>query len=308
MTASIGIDIGGTAIKFGLVSGSGSILARDKRPYDRSMGFEALMDLLADACRGLERDAGTRAAAIGLSTPGHVDLHSGILVDGASNVPSLFRQPVRCALRDRLGLPVAVENDGTAATFGEMRFGAGRGLGRFALVVIGTGIGGGIAIDGKVVTGTSGEPPELGAIVLSPMERKPEDRLSGTFEGLAAASAFLRAYTTFGGAIEGMTVERLFERATSGDAAAIQAIDSTARWIAQAFGTLINALNLEACIIGGGLAGAGDRLAEPVRRQLGDFTWPLLLANAAVRIAERGNDAGVLGAAALAATARASTP
>ena len=295
----LGIDIGGSAIKIGLVSEDGAVVGRDLLPVDRSLAFEPLMDRIAAQCRALERKASRQATAIGVATPGHVDPESGILVDGAVNIPQLMNKPLRHAITQRLARPVAVENDGTAATLGEMRYGAGRGLKRFALVVFGTGVGGGIAIDGKVIGGAKGEPPELGAIVLDPGAGS-AGKPAGTFEHLAASSGFLRAYSRFGGDLEGMTAERLFERADQNDGTALRAIDYTARFIAQAFGMLINALNLEACIIGGGLASAGDRLAGPIRRHLPDFTWPLLLAGSSVRLAETGNDAGVLGAAALA--------
>jgi glucokinase len=300
MRAVLGIDIGGTAIKLGLVAADGRLIARDQLSVDRGQSFEPLMDRLAASCRGIEQKSGLAADRIGVATPGHVDAASGILVDGAVNIPQLMGKPVRQAIASRLGRPVAIENDGTAATMGELRYGAGRGLRRFALVVFGTGVGGGIAIDGRVISGARGEPPELGAMVLDPSAVGPGGRSIGTFEHLTAASGFVRAYARFGGRAVGVTAEELFERAQQQEAAALQAIDATARFIAQAFGTLINALNLEACIIGGGLAAAGELLAGPVRRHLPDFTWPLLLAGASVRIAETGNDAGVLGAAALA--------
>src|SRR5258708_21801446 len=147
MTATLGIDIGGTSIKLGLVAVNGEMLARTSRAYDRALSFTALVDALAEAGHLLQSECGIRAHAVGIAMPGHVDAASGILVDGANNVTSLLRQKVRQEFAERFRLPTIVANDGTAATIGERRFWAGSGFRRFALVVFGTGVGAGIAID-----------------------------------------------------------------------------------------------------------------------------------------------------------------
>src|SRR3546814_1103734 len=159
-----------------------------------------------------------------------------------------------------------------------------------ALVTIGTGIGGGIAIDGTVVTGSRGEPPELGAMVLDPTRDQATGTVPGTFEHLACASAFLRAYAQHSGGRPVSGLPELFLRVNA-DGAADRAVNDVTRHIAQALGILINTLNLEACLIGGGVASAGAPLFDRIRRHLPDFTWSLLLRNVRVIPAERGNDA-----------------
>ncbi|BBK41898.1 sugar kinase [Allostella vacuolata] len=293
--AAIGIDIGGTAIKLGLVAADGRVLARRQFPFDRRLAFEPLVDAIVQAARAVSD--GRAAVAVGISTPGYADRHDGTLIDGTANVPALAGRSLPRALGERLGLPATIENDGTAATLAELRFGAGRRFRRFALVAIGTGIGGGIAIDGQVVTGNEGEPPELGAMVLDAAGERNYSGLPGTFEHLAAADGFLAAHRARAPDDPAASVAALFQR---GDAAALAAIDATARRIAQALGTMINLLNLEACLIGGGVSEAGASLLDAVARHLPDFTWPLLLARARLLPAALGNDAGLVGAAALA--------
>jgi glucokinase len=304
MSVAIGIDVGGTAIKLGVVGAGGRILARRALPFDRKLAFPALADRIGEAVREMVREAAAGATAIGVATPGYADPETGVLVDGAANVPALAGQSLAHALAERTGLPVRVVNDGRAATVGELRFGAGRGLSRFALATIGTGIGGGVVIGGEVLAGPRGEPPEIGALALAP-ETGSVGLARGafgphSFETLAAAGGFIAAYAARGG--DGaITVEALFHRAAGGEPAAIAAVDATCRHIAQAFGIMINLLNLEACLIGGGVSAAGPMLLAAVRAHLPTYAWPLLLANAEIRLAQTGNDAGWLGAAALAA-------
>ncbi|BBK32602.1 glucokinase [Stella humosa] len=295
MRSAIGIDIGGTAIKLGLVASDGRVLARRQFPFDRALGFEALADAIATAAKAVA--TGHAAVGVGISTPGYADRRDGTLIDGTANVPALAGRSLPAALGSRLGLPAVIENDGTAATLAELRFGAGKAFRRFALIAIGTGIGGGIAIDGRVVTGNAGEPPELGAMVLDAEGERNYSSLPGTFEHLAAADGFLAAHRRLSPADPAPSVAALFQR---DDAAAAAAIDATARRIAQALGSMINLLNLEACLLGGGVSEAGASLLDAVGRHLPDFTWPLLLARCRLLPAALGNDAGLVGAAALA--------
>lgn len=297
MTTHIGIDIGGTAVKLGMVA-EGRVLARDTWPFDREQSLGVLCAALARACTALEAQTGHRAAAIGVSTPGFTDAQSGLLVDGGGNVPALREGSLRNLLAQHLGRRVWVENDGTAAALAELRHGAGRHFRRFALVTIGTGIGGGIVIDGRVVAGNRGEPAELGAMVLDPAGPKNRLGMPGTFEHYAAIGAFHAAYAARGGASP--DVATLFARAAQDDAAAA-AIETVCERLAQGLGLLVNAFNLEACLIGGGVSAAGVPLLERVRAHLPRFTWPMLLRQTQVMAAALGNDAGLIGASLVAA-------
>ncbi len=292
---ALGIDIGGSSVKLGLVTGGGEILARAQVPFDRSLDFSAFAETLGEAAGGLIGKASSPVAAVGVAAPGQVEPGTGISVAGVENVPCLEGNSLPHALGARLSLPVFALNDGMAATLGEMRHGAGRGLQRFALFTIGTGIGGGIVIGGKLVAGPNGEPAELGAIVLDVEGPRNYSGLPGTLEAFASVPGLNAAYGS-----QGMAAAAIFERAAAGDEAAAKAVDAVCRRIAQACGILVNALNLEACILGGGVSNAGEALLTAARRHLPGFTWPVLLANFELRLAEHRNDAGILGAAAFA--------
>jgi glucokinase len=151
-------------------------------------------------------------------------------------------------------------------------------------------------IDGRIVTGARGEPPELGAIVLDCAGPVNYSGLPGTLEAYASVPGLNDAYGS-----RDLSAEEIFRRAGEGDAEAGRALDATCGRLAQACGMLVNALNLEACILGGGVSNAGEALRARVERHLPRFTWPMLLNNCQVRLAEHRNDAGILGAAAFAA-------
>jgi glucokinase len=156
-------------------------------------------------------------------------------------------------------------------------------------------------VNREVVAGIQGTPPEIGAICLDPQGPVNYSGIPGTFERLACASGIEDLYRRLSGRKETLANPReIFRRAAEGEAAALGTLDRTGRYLAQAFGIMINLLNLEACVIGGGISAAGEPLAEAVRRHLPSFTWPNLLRNARVLLAELGNDAGIVGAAAMA--------
>ena len=291
---AVGIDIGGTTIKLGLVRRDGSILARRRLAYAVMASFDDIVDRIAGEIGAMRAETSCLPTALGIAAPGHACSKDGAMVDGTGNVPLLKNQSLAAALAGRLALPVATVNDGIAAALGELHFGAGRGLDRFAVITLGTGVGGGVVIDGRVVTGSDGEPPEIGGMVLDAAVLDAKSK-SGTLEGFASAAGFTAAYLQQGGR-DPLPPEAIFACAAQGEEIARCAIDATARRIAQALGTMINLLNLQACLIGGGIAQAGDQLIEPVYSHLPQFTWPYLLSRSRLALAATGDDAGLLGA------------
>ena len=291
-SVALGIDIGGTAVKMGLVQ-DGQVLARARVDTGAFATAAALAQAVARAAAAMP---GPRSCAAGLATPGYVRPRDGLLVDGAVNVPQLAGQPLADLFGRHLGLPVTALNDGVAAALGEARHGAARGLDRFVLITLGTGVGGAVMLGGHPVLGSAGEPPELGAIVLDILGTPNAAGLPGTLEDAACVSGFARAYQARGGP-PGCAPEAIFARAAAGDPAADAALDQVCRRIAQALGGLVSALNLQACVLGGGIGAAGEPLLRRVREHMVHTTWPFLLARAALRLAERGNDAGLIGAA-----------
>ena len=298
----LGIDIGGTAVKIGAVTSEGEVLARIDRPFIRDEPFPEFLADLVDACRSLERRTGRRARVAGLCAPGFIDPATGALTDGGANVPALRDRPLAQLVAARLGIPSRFENDGIAAAVGEIRFGAGRRFRRVLTLTLGTGVGGCIAINQEVVRGSHGEPPEVGAIVLEDGGPSRGAGRPGSLESYACAAGFLAAYRDAGGAASELGVKELFLLSVS-DARAAMAVDAVARRIAQCIGSLLNALALDGCVIGGGIGQAGDSLIARIDHHLPAFAWPLLLRRFNIVREARGNEAGLIGAATLAAEA-----
>jgi glucokinase len=293
------MDVGGTAVKVGVVTREGVVLARTAIPFNPSHAFEAAVNAMCEAGASL---LGARTPdAIGIATPGYADPATGILVDGANNVPTLRGHALPAAISQRLGVPAFIENDGTCATLAELFFGAGRPFARFALITIGTGVGGGVVIDRRVVRGRDGLPPEIGALCLDPDGPLNYSGIRGTLEQLASASAFVERYRCGAGRQDASSAEEVFRLAATGFEPARAAVDGVGRVIAQAFGIMTNLLNLEVCILGGGVSAGGELLLDAVRRHLGSFTWPALHKNVQVALAHHGNEAGLIGAATMAA-------
>eukprot|EP01037_Dinobryon_pediforme_P002046 gene2046-2084_t len=300
---AIGVDIGGTAVKLGAVTAAGQIVARNTLAFDLYRNFESFARALASAIRALGVASGGEICAIGLASPGSPDPCTGVIDEGGYNVPILRERSLITALRES-GLPAcAVLNDGVAAAMGEHAFGAGARLQRFALVTLGTGVGGCVMIDGRPVVGRNGLPPEIGAMVLDEHGPLCGNGLAGTFEAYASAEGFTRTYAQHGGAAR-LSPEAIFAASALGDEAAAESIDYICAKIAQALGTMVNMLNLEACLIGGGISQAGEPLLERIAAHMPRFTWGPVLKNMSLRLAMTGNTAGLLGAAIAARNAR----
>jgi glucokinase len=299
------VDVGGTHTKIGLVDRDGRILAQARLAPDPRGAFEALAGTIVEGLERLHGEAGGHLSAIGIGNPGYTDCRTGITVGGAFNVPCLHGNSLSASLGSRFGVPARADNDGTCAAAGELAWGAGRGRPNFLLIALGTGIGGGLALEGRVVRGARGFAGEVGHFCVQPGGLECMCGARGCLEQYASAGAILRLY-------QGLRRERglptdpslgpggVLAAASSGDPLALQVVNEAARAIAQVFGSVTNLLNLEACIIGGGLSQAGDFLLRRVREAARGFTLPLFAEGLQVLPAELCNDAGLLGAAALA--------
>jgi glucokinase len=171
------------------------------------------------------------------------------------------------------------------------------------MVTLGTGIGGGLVLDGRVFRGARGFAAEIGHLCVDPKGVWCICGSRGCLEQYASGSAIVRLYaqrlSKRGGApVSQLTAKHVVDAATSGDLLALQTIEEAAGFLAQAFGSILNLMNLEACIVGGGISQAGEVILEPIRRRLADHCWPLVAKGVHVVAAELQNDAGVLGAAA----------
>jgi glucokinase len=305
MRLAAGIDFGGTSAKVGLVDPAGRIVAKDSVALDSKETFEGIVRTVARCLEGLlsRIPAGDRLVTIGIGTPGFIDKREGLVIGGCENIPSLRQRSVQLSMSQAFSVPAFAENDATAAAAGELAFGAGRRYGNFVLITVGTAIGGGLVLGGRVYRGSRGFAAEIGHLCVSPGGLWCSCGSRGCFEQYASGTAIARIYSEklrkrgMPGA-DALTPKIVVERAHAGDRLAADTLEEAGGWMAQAFGSILNILDLEACIVGGGVSQAGDVLLEPIRRRLADHCWPQIANGVTVVAAELRNDAGILGAAA----------
>lgn len=295
----IGVDFGGTALKAGLVS-EGRVLRRESVPTPAAEGADATMEALA----GLVKRLDARPAGLGLSIPGEVDADGRCV--RLPNVPGFEGRPLAAELSGRLGCPVRVENDATAAALGEQRHGAGRRHASFLLLTLGTGVGGGLVLDGRLRRGARGFAGEVGHVLIDSGERAWPCGCGrrGCLESRAGSAGLLRAWAEARRA-EGREPEPeaspalAAEAARAGEEAARRAWESWGRALGTALATLQAVLDLDAVVLTGGLAPSWELGERALREELSARAYAPALAAVPIELSELGGDAGLIGAAEL---------
>ena len=311
MGLTIGVDIGGTKIAAGVVDEEGSILARVKVPTPPTA--RGVVDAIAEAVR--EVAAGDRSIeAVGVGAAGYVDDKRATVLFA----PNLdWRgEPLKDKVEQRVGLPVVVENDANAAAWGEYRFGAGQGHHDVVCITLGTGLGGGIIIGGKLYRGRFGVAGEFGHIRVVPDGLQCRCGRQGCWEQYASGSALVRyarqrvaadpenavrLLRLGDGTPEGVEGQHVSKAAQEGDPVAIDSIGELARWAGVGLADLTSLFDPSAFIIGGGVSDAGDVVLEPIRESY--RRWLVQARHrphAQVLAAQLGGRAGLVGAADLA--------
>jgi glucokinase len=302
MTHAIGIDFGGTTIKSGLVCGGEIVRRGEVIDTQQCSGPDALLDALVAVVRGLRGD---EAAAVGIGLPGLVDSVNGY-VHELTNVPGWCDVPLRMKLRERSGLPVAIENDANAMAWGEWRYGAARNGRHVVCVTLGTGVGGALILDGRLYRGAQLGAGEIGHMSIDLHGRPgPYGNDGGLEEYVGNQQIAERAQALYrDGKIEKTLDEctpfRLSEAARAGDAIARRVWEEVGLEIGAALASVVWILNPDTIVIGGGVAKAGDLVFAPVRRAIEARTSRVFHEHLRLVPAELGNDAGIIGSAALA--------
>jgi glucokinase len=311
MSLTIGIDVGGTKISGALVDEQGRVLADARResPATHSDLIEqAIVDLVA------ELRARESVEAVGVAAAGFIDKQRSTVMFA----PNLAWRhvPLRAHLEAKLGLPVVIENDANAAAWGEFTFGAGKDTDDLMLVTVGTGIGGGVILDGDLMRGAFGVAAEIGHLRVVPGGRVCGCGNHGCWEQYGSGSALvreareqLRAGSLLGGDlleraagdVDAVTGPMITEAAREGDRFALEQLTEAARWLGEGIASLVAVLDPAKVAIGGGVSEAGDLLLDPIRDAFAaQLTGRGYRPVAEIRLAELGNRAGQLGAADLA--------
>lgn len=287
----VGLDLGGTKIAAGAFDGE-RLLSEVVLPTPKEGGVR-VVEALAEAALRAEAEAGVRAEAVGLGTPGPLDFQRG-LIRFTPNIPGLKDFPIRDLLRERLGRPVHLENDANAAALAEHHLGAAKGEESSLYLTVSTGIGGGVVLGGRVLRGVRGQGGELGHITLLPGGPVCGCGLEGCLEALAAGRALEReAGYAYQAPVD---TRELFRRYEAGEAKAERILLQAARYVGLGLASLVKAFDPGAVVVGGGVAlnapeGYWRALEGAYRHYLQGWEVPPL------RKALLGARAGLLGAA-----------
>lgn len=315
-TIRIGIDLGGTNIKYGCLNAAGDIIAHASEATLADSGSEALLDQLANIAEKLIRDNedSSTIELVGVVTPGAVDISSGAVIGGSPNIPGWVGAQIGKTLRNRLNLPVLVENDARAMALAELRLGAGKGVSSAICLTIGTGIGGAVILNGQLWRGSSQSAGEIGHMVVDIDGQLGDDGLPGSLESLAAAPAIVRRLKRAlneevtpvfqellaGLSIDSLTARHVFEAYDRGDVLARESIEETARILGLGLVGVVNTFNPERVIIGGGVVDAVGAIVPLIADKICALALSSAVENLSVVRAELGNQAGFIGAALLA--------
>jgi glucokinase len=298
-TSFIGLDVGGTFLKGARVDGAGRIGARLHEPVAKD-GSESLVRQFEGAVRSLDPKA--EAEAIGIGLPGIVE-HGSSRVRVCPNLPALNGFALGKEMASRTGRAAFLENDANAAALAEAWLGAGRGAQNLMLVTLGTGIGGGILLNGRVWPGVSGFAGELGHIQVD------RDGVAcgcgswGCVETIAGVGGWTRRAEALlasrDSSLRGKPLDpqQIVAAAKEGDSVALEVIEGTASALSVGIAAALLLLNLDRIVIGGGVSAAGDFILDRIAGETRRRVFPQVAADCTFSLAELGGDAGVVGAA-----------
>lgn len=310
----IGIDLGGTNIKAGVVEEtSGMVIVSESIKTHSDKGMEDTFDRIALLVDKMLKDSEiskSKVTGVGMGIPGPVI--NGEIVTFFANFPWEKGLNIAKILEKKLELPVKLGNDANVITLGEAWKGAAKGYKNVLGLTLGTGIGGGILIDGKILEGFRGAGAEVGHMKLVEGGKVCGCGQHGCWEAYGSATAIIKetisrfkdnTHNLIWKNIDGNTrlleAKHVFDAAKEGDRFANEIVDYAAKHLAMGIGNLLNILNPEIIIVGGGVALAGDFLFDRVKKELEKFALPVTLENIKIVQAKLGEDAGIVGAAAL---------
>jgi glucokinase len=284
----LGIDLGGTSVKLGLCDDRGRVIARRTIHTEVERGSDDAVTRMVIAAHELIEDNGG-VHACGLGAPGELDLGRQHLIR-ANHFPGWVNVALPRQLAEQIGVPVALENDSNCAAWGEFRAGAGRGAKSLACLTLGTGVGGGLVIDGELWIGANGAAGSFGHIAVDPQGPLCQCGQHGCVEQYASATAVATRYG-HGSARDA------FEAAARGEADAVAAVDWACDGLAAGVANIVHAVQPEVVVLAGGMAAAGVGLLDRVRAGVSRRVRAAWLRSIRIELGALGDDAGWIGAA-----------
>ncbi|MBA7616860.1 Glucokinase [subsurface metagenome] len=314
----VGIDLGGTNIKIGLFDSELNLICKTSKAIQADMGPQVIVDKIAQTTEKLLADNSLsfeQIEAVGIGAPGPSNITDGIVI-AAPNLPLFKNTPLRKMLSERLGKPVILENDANAACWAEFVLGAGKGAGDMVFFTLGTGIGGGIISSGKLLYGSADNAAELGHIIIYPDGRKCACGQKGCVEAYASANSTAKraAEAIEAGAKSSLkkvldengeiTCKDVYEHLAAGDELAKKITDETAKALAIVCINMLHITEPKRIVFAGGMIAAGDVLLNRIKDFFNENIWSLKKETVEIAFATLGEDAGIVGAAALAKQAK----
>lgn len=307
MEYAIGIDLGGTSIKYALVSEEGDSFFEGRLPSFASVSSAKVMEQLAKAAMMVKTMAdgkGWSVKGIGVGTPGIVDVTNRIVLGGAENIAGWENVDIASFLEEQTGLPVVVSNDANLMGLGEAKYGAGHGCTHVVFLTVGTGIGGAVIIDGKLFNGFANRGTELGHVPLIANGERCACGAVGCLEHYASTAALVRRFTQlaaaqgmkFGEEINGELIVRLYRDAHP---LAVQCMNEHFFYLGRGIAGFINTFSPQRVVIGGGVSECGAFYLEEIKKVVKENVIADCAVNTEVVIAGLGNRAGYVGAASL---------
>ena len=283
MKEYIAFDIGGTQIKYGIVSETGTVLKHKTVLTEIHLGGEQIIQKLILLSKQLMNEH--TISGIGISTAGIVNIHKGIVTGGVEHIRNYATIPIIDRLQEVLQVPVSVENDVNCAAFGEKWNGSVREKENFIMLTIGTGVGGAIFIDGELYRGHSFSAGEWGNMLIE----------GKTFEEVASISGLIRLVRKYKGKGEwnGRTIFELYDK---GDREVAQAVGIFFKHLAIGISNLAYIFNPETIIIGGGITDRGNEFLKEVKEEVSKYLNQEIYNNCEIELAQNGNCAGMIGA------------
>ncbi|MGW9630311.1 ROK family protein [Agromyces sp. NPDC055520] len=305
MSAVVGVDLGGTKIAAGIVGAGGVVLDRASAPTPAAHGpgavLETVVRLVGELTARTGADIPVRGCGVG--SAGVIDAASGVVSSATDALPGWAGTRVRDVLAADLGMPVVVVNDVHAHALGEARYGAGAGASTVLMIAAGTGVGGALVVDGVVHTGRRGVSGHFGHVPsVEAVGRPCTCGGAGHLEAVASGPAMCAVYRELSGDATVVDGREVVRRAEAGDVHAEASVALAGRALGRTIGGLVNALDPDVVIVGGGLASAGPGWWRALRAAVDDERMPLL-ADTPIVEAALGADAAIVGAAALVAPA-----
>lgn len=309
---AIGVDLGGTNIVCAAVMAQARIIEKHKQPTEVPKGVERVVANIKECIREVLRKAHLsleQISGIGIGSPGPLNTRTGIVINPA-NLHGWHNVPLRKMIEDEFHVPVVLDNDANAAAYGEKWAGAGKGVDNLVVFTLGTGVGGGIIMDGKLLHGPDDTAGEVGHCTIDYNGYQCKCGNRGCLETYVSATGIVRRTTEairkgrdtiINNMVEGdlnrLTSKIVYEALEQGDALACEIFEETGRLLGVGIANIVNTLNPEMIVISGGVIQAGEHLFRPTREEVRRRAFEEPTLTAKIVPAQLGGDAGVIGAA-----------